>query len=563
MAVLAAAAVTVPIPVASATGTATSYATSQPLCPPAKAGHAQCFAMRLHRTSPSTPGARPFALAAGAATIGPAGGLTPSDLATAYGFNSAAVVTQTVGIIDWGDDPTIAADLQTFDTNYGLAACTTANGCFKKLNQAGAATPLPTVQGTAGEIALDVEAVHAVCQTCKIVLIEATDNSFANIEAAVNKAAALGATEISNSYGGAEGTPGAADLAAYNHPGVAITVSTGDDGYFGFDLYPNTVSAPAANPGRANFPSNLATVVSVGGTSLLLNQNGTRQSEYVWNNNGTGDHLEGIIGTPQGAEGGGCSSVVTAPAWQQGLAVWAQTACGTKRLAADVSAVADPYTGFDTYDTTGSTGWGTIGGTSLSAPIIAALFGLAGGAHGVANPALTLYGHLGSTSLYDVTVGGNGYCGGEGSAQCPNANHYTFNGVPLGVMDCSYPATGTVPSAGNRACDANVGYDGPSGVGTPAGLGALAPTGPHPVITGPASVAHGVTNTFSAATSTDPFPGGHVTSWVWNWGDGTANSSGVSVSHNYATGPATRVITLTETDNYGQKGTLTRSEPVS
>ena len=448
----------------------------------------------------------------------------------------------------------------TFDTEYGLAACTTANGCFKKLNQSGAASPLPTDQGTSTEIALDVESVHSVCQKCTIDLIEVNNNSFASTEAGVDKAVALGATEISNSYGGADATgPSAAAIAAYNHPGVVITVSTGDDGYYGFDSWIDTLSGgPAANPGAPNFPAELATVVSVGGTSLYLNQNGTLQSQTVWNEDGTKAHVEQSVGAPMGASGGGCSRFVTAPAWQQKLKVWPQTACGTKRLAADVSAVADPYTGFDTYNTSdGGTGWQTIGGTSLSSPVIAAMYALAGGSHGIAYPALTLYGHLGLSSLHDVTAGGTGFCGGEGAAQCGNANQLEYNSTPLGVMDCDFPATGSTASAGDLACDAGVGYDGPTGVGTPSGLGAFAKTGPTATFSGPKSVAHGTSNKWTVSAK-DPYPAGTISSYSWNWGDGSASTTTTtgSASHDYAA-TGSRTIILTIKDSYGVTGTAT------
>ena len=262
--------------------------------------------------------------------------------------------------------------------------------------------------------------------------------------------------------------------------------------------------------------------------------------------------------TPLGAGGGGCSTLFYARLWQTHLSVWAGAACGVHRLVADISAEADPDNGIDVYSSynCGSAcqpvGWNTVGGTSLASPIIAAMFALAGGAHGVNYPALTLYGHLGSSSLYDVTSGGNGWCGGEGAAACGDHNL-----TKVGILDCDYPKTGRTPSVGDRACDALPGYDGPTGVGTPNGLGAFAPTGPTALISGPTSVVHGATNAWTAST-TDPYPGGAVTSYSWNWGDGTTptvTTSG-SASHHYATA-GTRTITLTATDNYGQHGSTT------
>ena len=182
--------------------------------------------------------------------------------------------------------------------------------------------------------------------------------------------------------------------------------------------------------------------------------------------------------------------------------------------------------------------------------------GAGGGGQGVAYPALTLYGHLGGSSLYDVTAGGNGFCGGEGAAQCGDQNDDTFDGVPLGVMDCDYPATGTTPSVGDYACDAHPGYDGPTGVGTPTGLAAFAKVAPTAKISGPTLVTPGTAATWTA-TTTDPFPDGSVKSFTWNWGDGTANTVTTtgSASHTYTTGAVNRTITLTVTDNYGITGT--------
>jgi subtilase family serine protease len=553
----------------------TYYAISKPICKPPKPGHSSCFAMRRVEVKRGTPGARPYELAAGArrstvksgpaATIGPAGGLTPSDLATAYAFNSTATGTgQTVAIVDAYNDPNINADLQTFDTQYGLLTCSTSNGCLRVVNQTGGATPPANdTTGWSVEESLDVETVHSVCQNCKILLVEASSSSNANLEAGVNEAVTLKASEISNSYGGPESGSTAADEAAYHHPGIVITASAGDDGYYDFDLLGSGTPSPY---NQANAPASYNSVVAVGGTSLYLGQTAARQSESVWNDNGPRDFWEYNFGQPLGAGGGGCSTLIPAQSWQSHLSVWASTACGTHRLVSDIAADADPLTGFDVYDSyncgadcSPAPSWFTLGGTSLASPIIASMFALAGGAHGVSYPALTLYGHLGSSALYDVTSGGNGYCDGEGAAACGNPNS-----LGAGILDCDYPATGGTPSVGDRACDALAGYDGPTGVGTPNGLTAFAKTGPKAKISGPTSVVHAVTETWRA-TTTDPFPGGAVTSYRWNWGDGTAVSvtTSASATHHYAAKGLTRTITLTVTDNYGQTGTATYTVKVT
>jgi subtilase family serine protease len=405
---------------------------------------------------------------------GPAGGYTPAQLAKAYGVNAGGSTSITVGIVDAFDDPTAKADLNHFDAQYGLPAETSSS--FKKVSQTGSTTSLPTVDtGWAGEITLDLDAVRGLCHKCKIVLVEANSSSFSDLSTAVNQAVAQGAKVISNSYGGAESGPSSTLEARYNHKGVVITASTGDDGYFGWDHQNDA----GTSPGVANIPSTLNTVVAVGGTSLQLNDNGTRSSEAVWNENGHLDVTGNNLSAAMGATGGGCSTLYNAQSWQANVANYANTGCGSKRLAADISALADPYTGYDIYGTTGLTGWATFGGTSLSSPLIAAMFALAGGAHGVDYPSQTIYKNFKSTpkDFYDVTEGGNGFCGGSSPASCKaiftgNVGPNNFFGVQV---DCGFKGTTSTLTNKTRACDAATGYDGPTGVGTPKGVAGLKP----------------------------------------------------------------------------------------
>ncbi len=542
------------------TAAGSRYAIGVPVCKPAKPGRATCFVMRRVEVSKGTPGARPFAPGAGAGetrsgpdqTIGPSGGLTPPDLATAYDYSpSATGSTQTVAVVDAYNDPNISTDLTAFDTQYGL----TCGHCLSVVGQTGSSTGLPPddTTGWSVEESLDVEAVHAVCQVCRILLVEADSSANSDLAAAVNEAVTLGATEVSNSYGGPESS---AEEAAYNHPGVVITASAGDDGYFDYDLLGGTYGEVNAPNTPASFPS----VVAVGGTSLYLGQTAARQSETVWNDNGPKDYYQSIVGQRLGASGGGCSTLFPAEGWQTKLSLWSSTGCGTKRLVSDVAADADPLTGLDINDTynwcSGQTpcnftsGWQTVGGTSLSSPIVASMYALAGGSHGVANPGLSLYGHVGNTSWYDVTGGGNGYCDGEGAAACGDPNIYTN-----GALDCDYSADGSTQSSGDRACDAQVGYDGPSGLGTPNGLLGFAPTGPKPAVSGPTSVTAGTSKSWGATTS-DPFPGGAVVSYNWSWGDGTSTTTTTaSATHVYKHSGVTEQLVLKVTDNYSQWGT--------
>jgi PKD domain len=506
----------------------------------------------VHATSAAAAaavGAKPYRLGDGAASSGPAEGLTPEDLASAYSYDpTSGGIGQTVAIVDAYDDPDIESDLASFDSYYGLPACTSANGCFKKVGQTGSTSSLPAADtsGWSVEISLDVETVRAVCRNCKIVLVEANSPTYVNLAKAVNRAASLGATEVSNSYGGPEAE---IERAAYNHPGVVITAATGDLGYDDW-TYINEREEP---PQRPDVPAAFPSVVAVGGTTLELAEDGTRADEKVWDGPGPGDDFP-----YEGASGGGCSTIFTAQLWQRDVSGFGASGCGTKRLDADVSADADPYTGLDIYDSykcsegcpeeTVAGGWITVGGTSLSTPLIASLYGLVGGSDGVAYPALTLYGHVSDSSdLYDVTEGANGFCGREGVAECKQDFCIRFE-----VSPCASPnrVFGRVDCEGTTACNAAPGFDGPSGVGTPNGLGAFHPLLPTAIITPPSSPKAGVAAGFSGASSSDPYPGGSVESYSWSWGDGTPGSAGISPSHTFnASGEYT--VTLTVTDNYG------------
>jgi hypothetical protein len=476
---------------------ATRYANVRRVCPEPRPGGASCFVLELIASAPGASGARAYELGAGSSSKGPAGGLTPSDLASAYRFVPTGGGGQTVGIVDAFNDPKIEEDLASFDGHYGLPACTDANGCLERVNQQGAVSPLPAADkvGWSVETSLDVETVHSVCPSCKILLVEASSESLADLAASTNEAVSLGANEVSNSYGAPESEWSAKQQAAYNHPGTVIVASSGDSGYLDWD----DLAEYLFTPEMVNAPASLPQVVAVGGTSLKLKATGARKSESVWNDSGppSGNNFKQFS-----AGGGGCSAISTAPSWQQSAPGWSSSQCGTDRLDNDISAVADPYTGFDIYDTYMyakgfEAGWLTVGGTSLSAPLISGLYALSGGSQGVSYPAATLYAHLGQESaLYDVTVGGNGYCDGEAPGPCgePGVNE------ELGDVDCE----------GTTACDAAAGYDGPSGVGAPNGLSAFGgPTQLKPTV---ATEAASSIETTSAVLNASVDPNGETVS---------------------------------------------------
>lgn len=321
-------------------------------------------------------------------------GFGPDDLQSAYALpSSTAGSGQTVAIVDAYDLPTAENDLAVYRTQFGLPACTTANGCFRKVNETGGSTPPAANASWGQEIALDIDMVSAVCPNCHILLVEASSASFADLGTAVNTAASLGAGAISNSYGGSESSAETTTYDAYyNHPGHAITVSSGDAGY--------GVEYPAAS----------RYVTAVGGTSLSRASNARGWSETVWS-----------------GAGSGCSAYEPKPSWQT------DTGCA-RRTVADVSADANPNTGVAVYDSTayqGRSGWMVFGGTSVASPIIGSVYALAGNGSSI-NDGSYPYGHV--SSLFDVTSGSNGSCGS--SYLCTGKTGYdgpSGNGTPNGA----------------------------------------------------------------------------------------------------------------------------------
>lgn len=295
-------------------------------------------------------------------------GLHPSDLQSAYRLPAGAGAGQTVAVVDAGDDPTAESDLAVYRNAFGLPECSAANGCFRKVNQSGQTGAYPAaVTGWAQETAIDLAMVSAVCPACSIVLVEANTAQISDLGAGVDSAVALGATTVSNSYYAPEYNSELTDEGHYNHPGVAITVSSGDTGY------------------GTTFPAASRYVTGVGGTSLV--RGGLRGwSETTW-----------------AATGSGCSSYVAKPSWQH------DAGC-RNRTVTDVVAIGDPKTGVAVFATTapsGQQGWGVYGGTSVGAPIVAAAYALAGNARGL-QYASNAYANPGAFNA--IVAGSNGSC---------------------------------------------------------------------------------------------------------------------------------------------------------
>lgn len=321
------------------------------------------------------------------------GGLTPANLQAAYKLPSKSKGSgQIVAIVDAYDNPNVASDLAKFRSQFGLG---TAN--FTKYNQQGQTSNYPAGnKGWGAEIDLDVQMVSASCPNCTIYLIEANDNGNANLYAAEKEAVTLGAHIVSNSWGGGGG---GSSSDAFGQSGVTYLASAGDGGY-----------------GMQN-PADYEDVVSVGGTLLHATTSGFK--EVVWPDSG-----------------GGCAST-TKPSWQK------DPKC-SKRTGNDIAAVAWDVA---TYDSYGYAGWGTIGGTSVSSPLMAGVFGLAGNAT-------------------KQTGGKNFWTLSE-----KKIKKYFYTKMTGSLNGCPSQYTGTY------ICEAGTGefktYSGPTGWGSPNGIGAF------------------------------------------------------------------------------------------
>ncbi len=343
------------------------------VCAKSSTGAARCHAHLLTDSSGATP----------SASTSYTTGYAPADLVAAYGIPRNGS-TRTIAIVDAYASPNAAADLAAYRNQFGLGTA-----ALTQLNQTGGTT-LPTADtGWGQEEMLDLDMASAACPTCPILYVGANSASFADLSAAVNTAAAKGAAVISNSYGGNEYS--GESEAAYNHPNVAITVSSGDNGY------------------GAQFPASSRYVVDVGGTTLTRTSTTRGFTETAWSGGGSG-----------------CSAYIAKPAWQH------DASC-RRRMGTDLSAVANPSTGVAVYDSFGSTGganWLVFGGTSVAAPLVGGMYAVAGVT--TPYPAATLY--AAGASLYDVVSGSNGRC--RTTYFCNARTGYdgpTGNGTPNGV----------------------------------------------------------------------------------------------------------------------------------
>ncbi len=349
-------------------------------------------------------------------------GYGPTELQGAYNLSAASSskgAGQVVAIVDAYDDVNAESDLAFYRSAAGLPACTTTNGCFIKVNQTGVAGSYPSGDGGwALEESLDLDMVSAICPNCDIVLVEANSNNNSDLYTAEDTAATTcGANVISNSWGGGEYSSETGDEVHFNHPGIMITVASGD------------------NQSQASYPPASQYVTSVGGTTLNISP----YSETVWPGSGSW-----------------CSQYIAQPPWQMALPASYTSVC-SGRIYNDVAAVADPSTPVAVYDTApgGCGGWCGVGGTSAATPIIGAVYALAGNEGSITYGSYS-YSH--TSSLNDITNGNNG-------PVPPPTPTPTPPGTP--------PPNGCPPYTGTYICNAGPGYDGPAGNGSPNGIGAF------------------------------------------------------------------------------------------
>lgn len=333
-------------------------------------------------------------------------GFGPADLAAAYGLDAKLKPTSIIAITDAFGYANAESDLAMYRSNYNLPPCTVASGCLTIVNQAGKTTPLPTAPPAGDdwtvETALDLDMASAACPTCKLLLVQADNDTSDGLMLAQATAASLGASVISNSWGGPESKNSLGSTQEkffqLGKP-VTIFVAAGDDGY------DDGGSGP-------DYPSVSASVIAVGGTSLVKSATATRGwTETAW----------ATSAKAQGAGGSSCSISIPKPTYQNAL----NTQC-TFRAAADVAAVGDPATGVAVYNKNAG-GFIVVGGTSAASPFVAGVFALYG--KGGSAPS---YPYSNPGQFFDVLSGSNGSCG-------------------------------------NILCNATKGWDGPTGVGTPNG----------------------------------------------------------------------------------------------
>jgi len=391
------------------------------VCPvPARAGQAQCMALARTNT-------RHYS---GVVAHQTPSGYGPASLQSAYGLTGAASggTGETVAVVDAYDDPNAVADLAVYRQQYGLPACdsSTGAGCVTKVNEQGAASPLPApMTDWAAEESLDLDMVTAICPNCHILLVEASTAALTDLGTADDTAISNGAVFVSDSWNAGEfPSESFYDNLYFNRPGAAIAVAAGESGY------------------GTTWPSSSQYVVSVGGTTLTADSGVARGwTETAWKGTGSG-----------------CAEAEPKPSWQK-VDNSSPKGC-LNRTENDVAAVADPATGVAVYDSYNSPGWSEAGGTSVAAPIIASVYALAGAPKPGTYPASYLYQSGHAAELNDVTSGSNGTCESSRQYLCNAKAGYdgpTGLGTPEGTAAFKNSLTGntvTITDPGTQDLEA-------------------------------------------------------------------------------------------------------------
>lgn len=325
--------------------------------------------------------------------VGAPAGWGANELRDAYGLPEHPEPGQKVGVVVAFDYPGAAEDMNRYRRQYGLPPCRIKGGCFTKINQDGGTDEYPRPDpGWALEAALDLQMVSAACPSCEIVLSEANRPRTRSLGKAVDAAVKAGAAVTNHSYGiqeynGVE----RASRRYYDGQDFTAVASSGD---FGFE--------------PASFPASSAAVLAVGGTVLRHANSERGWREHAWSNAGSG--CSGYFTGPDGQDDPGCDG----------------------RTIADVSAVAKGVAVFNSFSDPERRTWWTIGGTSVSSPLVAGMVAAANA--GGTRPSVV---YDNAAAFHDITRGYNGYC------------------------------------KSNYICTAKNGYDGPTGLGTPQGTHAF------------------------------------------------------------------------------------------
>lgn len=330
---------------------------------------------------------------------------TPASLACVYrlvtqtsGCNPSTVTTVATGgskaiaIVDAYHNKTALADLKAFSTYFGLPAPNLTVVYCSSTSCSGVTTAPPVDTGWALEIALDLDAAHAMAPHAKLYLVEAYSNSFADLGRAEMRAAQLvaaaGGGQVSNSWGGTDFAGESSYDSYFVKAGVVFFASTGDH-------------KSGTNVPDIEWPSTSPNVVAVGGTTIIRTSAHVFKKESAWTDTG-----------------GGISANETRPSYQNVIS----SRVGTQRGVPDVSADADPSSGFYVRCSVsacgGSSPWWVVGGTSLASPLVAGIANAAGHFRTSSVSELTvIYKELGGPLFNDITTG---QCGnGTGGAFVP------------------------------------------------------------------------------------------------------------------------------------------------